>query len=134
MKVKEVHVLNVSPLVHTIYNFVKPFVKEKIYNRVYFHTDGYESLYKYVPKDVLPEEYGGYAGPIAAINGKPNFNPRPIFKKFPAEQWMRKLEGYKDWFMEQESVKADESKRPGKPQSYDDLFGVEGSFRKLAID
>lgn len=67
---KEVHVVNVSPLVDTIVNFVKPFLKEKIKNRIFFHADGYESLYKYVPKEILPEEYGGFAGPIAAINGE----------------------------------------------------------------
>ncbi|KAL0267299.1 UNVERIFIED_CONTAM: hypothetical protein PYX00_009611 [Menopon gallinae] len=118
VKLKEVHVVNVSPLVDTIVNFVKPFIKEKIRNRIFIHTDGFESLYKYVPKEMLPEEFGGLAGPIAEIN----------------EQWLRKLETYKDWFLEQENVKADESKRPGKPKTHDDLFGVEGSFRKLVID
>ncbi|EEB12928.1 protein C20orf121, putative [Pediculus humanus corporis] len=118
VKLKEVHVVNVSPLVDTIVNFVKPFLKEKIKNRIFFHADGYESLYKYVPKEILPEEYGGFAGPIGAIN----------------EQWLKKLESYKDWFIQQEDVKADESKRPGKPKTHDDLFGVEGSFRKLVID
>lgn len=29
-----------------------------------------ESLYEYVPKDILPQEYGGNAGPIDAINSK----------------------------------------------------------------
>jgi hypothetical protein len=34
VKLKEVHVVNVSPLVDTILNIVKPFLKEKIRNRV----------------------------------------------------------------------------------------------------
>lgn len=29
-----------------------------------------ESLYKFVPKDVLPEEYGGTAGKVQAFHGK----------------------------------------------------------------
>jgi hypothetical protein len=53
---------------------------------------------------------------------------------FLAEQWVKKMEGYRGWFKEQESVKADESKRPGKPKTHDDLFGLEGSFRQLVID
>lgn len=70
VKLKEVHVVNVSSLVDTIVNFVKPFLKEKIKNRIFFHADGYESLYKYVPKEMLPQEYGGFAGPIAEMNGR----------------------------------------------------------------
>jgi len=53
---------------------------------------------------------------------------------FFSEQWVKKMEEYRDWFKEQESVKTDESKRPGKPKTHDDLFGLEGSFRQLVID
>jgi hypothetical protein len=34
VKLKEVHVVNVSPIVDTIVNFVKPFLKEKTRERV----------------------------------------------------------------------------------------------------
>jgi hypothetical protein len=44
------------------------------------------------------------------------------------------MEEYRGWFKEQESVITDESRRPGKPKTYDDLFGLEGSFRQLVID
>lgn len=68
VKLKEVHVINVSPLVDTIVNFVKPFLKEKIRNRIYVHGS-LDKLYEYVPREILPEEYGGQAGPIQAIHG-----------------------------------------------------------------
>ena len=32
-----------------------------------FHTAGIESLYDYVPKDMLPEEYGGKAGKLTDL-------------------------------------------------------------------
>lgn len=70
MKLKEVHVVNAHPLVDTIYTWVKPLLKEKIRNRVHIHSDGLESLYKFVPKDVLPEEYGGTAGKSQDFHGK----------------------------------------------------------------
>nr|CAD7409220.1 unnamed protein product [Timema poppensis] len=110
VKLKEVHVVNVSPLVDTIINFAKPFLKEKIRNRIFCHPDGYESLYKYIPQEILPSEYGGYAGPIDVIH----------------REWVKKLDSYTEWFKEQEDIKADESKRPGKPKTHDDLFGLEG--------
>lgn len=61
--------INVSPLVDTIVNFVRPFLKEKIRQRIHFHSN-LESLYKFVPKTMLPTEYGGDAGPVKDINGK----------------------------------------------------------------
>lgn len=69
VKLKEVHVINISPLVDTIVNFVKPFLKEKIRERIHIHSN-LEDLYKFVPKEMLPAEYGGDAGPIKDLNGK----------------------------------------------------------------
>ncbi|XP_055382855.1 alpha-tocopherol transfer protein-like [Condylostylus longicornis] len=117
VKLKEVHVINVSPLVDTILNFVKPFLKEKIRNRIHLHTT-MESLYKMVPRKLLPTEYGGEAGSIIDIG----------------KEWVKKLDDYTEWFAEQENSKANESLRPGAPKTSDDLFGMEGTFRQLSID
>ncbi|CAH0549250.1 unnamed protein product [Brassicogethes aeneus] len=117
VKLKEVHVINVSSFVDTIINWVKPFLKEKIRERIHVHSS-MESLYNHVPKDILPEEYGGDAGKIEDIH----------------EAWIKKLEEYTPWFKAQENFKADESKRPGKSLNYEDLFGLDGSFRQLTID
>lgn len=68
VKLKEVHIVNVSPFVDTIVNFVKPFIKEKIRQRIHFHSD-MESLYKFVPKAMLPTEYGGDSGSIQVLHG-----------------------------------------------------------------
>lgn len=50
------------------------------------------------------------------------------------DAWVKKLEEYKDWFADQEKYKANEALRPGKPTNYDELFGIDGSFRQLVID
>lgn len=68
VKLKEIHVVHVSPLVDSIVNFVKPFLKEKIRNRIFMHSD-IKTLYEYIPREILPTEYGGDAGSIKAING-----------------------------------------------------------------
>lgn len=51
-----------------------------------------------------------------------------------SETWIKKLEENNAWFKEQEAVKTNEALRPGKPKIYDDIFGVDGSFRQLSID
>ncbi|XP_066148906.1 alpha-tocopherol transfer protein-like [Euwallacea fornicatus] len=117
VKLKEVHVVNVSPLVDTIVQFAKPFLKEKIKNRIHLHST-LDTLHEMIPKEILPEEYGGTAGKLQDFH----------------DAWMKKLEEYGPWFKAQEDIKADESKRPGKPTNYDDLFGIDGSFRQLTID
>lgn len=135
VKLKEVHVINISPLVDTIVSFVKPFLKEKIRERIHIHSN-IEDLYKFVPKEMLPSEYGGNAGSIKDLNG--------IFFRFASlrwpineifsEQWRNKMKEYTQWFKEQENSKANESLRPGGARAVDDLFGMDGTFRQLSID
>jgi hypothetical protein len=117
VKIKEVHVVNAGPVVEMIMAVVRPLLKEKLRSRIHLHSR-LESLHQFVPKDLLPEEYGGSAGRLEEVK----------------ENWTMTLEEYGGWFKEQEGVRADETRRPGRPTSYDTLFGVEGSFRQLTID
>lgn len=44
-------------------------------------------------------------------------------------------ENYLEWFKAEDGFRADESRRaPGSGKSSSQLFGMEGSFRKLSID
>ncbi|KAF7993696.1 hypothetical protein HCN44_010291 [Aphidius gifuensis] len=117
VKLKEIHIVNVSPIVDSIVNFVKPFLKEKIRNRIFMHSN-IKTLYEYIPQEILPTEYGGNAGTVKEIN----------------DTWMKKLEDYTPWFKEQETVVSNEALRCGKPKTQDDLFGIDGSFRQLSFD
>ncbi|XP_026333792.1 alpha-tocopherol transfer protein-like [Hyposmocoma kahamanoa] len=117
IKLKEVHIVNTSPIVERFINFVKPFLKEKIRKRIFLHKE-IKDLYQYVPQDMLPEEYGGTSSTMDALQ----------------EQWTKTLITYRDWFISQDPIKVNEDLRPGKPTNYDELFGIDGSFRQLTID
>ncbi|XP_069691387.1 retinol-binding protein pinta-like [Periplaneta americana] len=103
----------------TIFNLFKSFMKEKLKKRVHVHGDSLESLQRQIPKRILPQEYGGDAGPVDKL----------------VDEWKRKLEARRSWFLENEKYKSDEKKRPGgRPKTQEDLFGVDGSFRQLNVD
>lgn len=50
------------------------------------------------------------------------------------DYWKKKVEEYSAWLKEDEQFGTDETKRVGKPRTSEDMFGVEGSFRKLEVD
>ena len=67
----------------------------------------------------MPNEAGGKAGPVDEIR----------------KNCYKELEDHKTWFIEEEATRrVNESLRPGKGKSATDLFGTEGSFKKLNID
>lgn len=86
--------------------------------QTYVHGHDLDSLYKVVPKKLLPAEYGGDAGPIQSI----------------IDDLEKRVIAFRDYYVEDEKFGVDEKKRVGKPKNNESLFGIEGSFRKLAID
>lgn len=50
----------------SLYNYsslIKPFMKKEVMDTLQFHTS-LESLYDYLPRESLPNEFGGTAGNI----------------------------------------------------------------------
>merc|ERR1719510_1794163 len=93
---------------------------EKMQRRMNAHPkgQGYDSLVESLGKDVLPIEYGGKNGPLEEH----------------IDYTLKIFQDNGQWFREVCKYKAEESKRPGKAKTYSDIFGMEGSFRKLNVD
>jgi len=118
MRPKGLNYINTPAAFNTVFDIFKGFMKEKMKKRMYVHGSDLESLHKQIPKDILPKEYGGTNGTVEEIT----------------KYWLEKVDSKRDWLLQDEQYKVDESKRPGKPKTTGDLFGIEGSFRKLQVD
>lgn len=78
-----------------------------------------KSLFKVVPRKVLPEEYGGEALPVQGL----------------IDDLEKRMVAFNDYFIEDEKYGVDESKRIGQQTKYFENFpGINGSFRQLTID
>ncbi|CAH1982463.1 unnamed protein product [Acanthoscelides obtectus] len=117
IRLKSLQYFNIPSFMDKILALMKPFMKKELYDSIQIHTT-MESLYAQVPKDILPQEYGGSCESLKNLHDK--------FLKLMAES--------EDLFKFQETQLADESKRPGKPKSISDVFGMEGTFKKLEVD
>lgn len=58
-RLKALHFVNQSKFFKIAFAVLKPFLKEKLRNRLYFHGKDMTSLHKHVSPDCLPKEYGG---------------------------------------------------------------------------
>ncbi|XP_073979268.1 alpha-tocopherol transfer protein [Rhodnius prolixus] len=114
VRLKQIHVINVSPLLDKTMAVVKPLLKSEVANMLHFHQPGSTSLQDFIPLEILPEEYGGKAGTVSDIK----------------ESWKAKVEKNRDWFLTNPWL-AKNSKRTDKRNV---LNFMEGSFRTLTID
>ncbi|XP_005042226.1 PREDICTED: alpha-tocopherol transfer protein [Ficedula albicollis] len=60
LKVRGIHLINEPLFFHPVFALIKPFLTEKIKQRVYMHGSNYlQSLTEHFPATILPQEYGG---------------------------------------------------------------------------
>ncbi|KAJ2953518.1 hypothetical protein O0L34_g1121 [Tuta absoluta] len=118
VRIKGNHMLNTPSGFETAFTIFKTFIGDKMKKRIHVHNQHFKSLHKMVPKSVLPVEYEGDDGSIEELK----------------DYWKVKVENYREWFINEEEAHSDESKRPGTPKNSSNLWGVEGSFRKLEVD
>lgn len=119
LRIASYHIINAPSYFVTFHNtIVKPFLPEKMKNRVHVYGSDLSGIYKIIPKSLLPKDYGGDGLSIADLG----------------LQHKKKIESYRDWFLEDFQYCTDESKRLESSKRMDDIFGIDGSFRKLNVD
>lgn len=62
--VHQIHIVNCSSLINRVMSIIRPFLKTEVAERIQTHLPNSDTLYKFIPKDILPKEYGGSGGAI----------------------------------------------------------------------
>jgi len=70
IRFREIHIINESYLFDMTYALVKPFLSEKIKNRIRFHGSDLQGLHKNISPSILPRDYGGEQEPFDNIRLK----------------------------------------------------------------
>nr|XP_022904815.1 alpha-tocopherol transfer protein-like [Onthophagus taurus] len=117
IRLKAIHIVNVSPTTEKFLGILKPFIKKELFDMIHLHRTP-EGLHDYINKDDLPNEYGGKLGSFKELH----------------QEMLKNVTENMDFFVQNEKLVADESKRQGKPKNMGDIFGIEGTFKKLDID
>ncbi|XP_043659759.1 alpha-tocopherol transfer protein-like [Drosophila teissieri] len=69
-RLQAMHVINCPSYLDKLISMMSPFLREEVRNMIKYHTEGLDSLYRDVPRDMLPDEYGGKAGSVADLKAR----------------------------------------------------------------
>ncbi|XP_070534837.1 alpha-tocopherol transfer protein-like isoform X2 [Ptychodera flava] len=84
VRIKGVHYVNEPRIFEWLFAIIRPFLKEKLKQRIRIHGSNFSSLHEFIPSSSLPSDYGG---------SLPEFN---------SKEWMDFMMQFDDQFLESE--------------------------------
>ncbi|XP_072934698.1 clavesin-2-like [Epargyreus clarus] len=119
IRLKEVHFLNAPSFMDKLMMMLRPFMKKELLDIIHIHQIGSDTLEKFVPKKALPKESGGEEKDWISLRNES----------------LQLLEDNPEYFKRENLRRVNEALRVGgKPANIENLFGIQGSFKKLDID
>ncbi|XP_023950590.2 clavesin-1 [Bicyclus anynana] len=119
VRLKEVHFINAPSFMDKLMMLLKPFMKKALLDIIHIHEAESPVLYNYIPKEAFPKELGG------------DYKTKKELKD-EIQQW---VEDNKQFYKEENRRRVNESLRPnGQKATIEEIFGIQGSFKKLDID
>ncbi|XP_005189925.2 retinol-binding protein pinta [Musca domestica] len=117
-RVKHIYYLNTSPAAQQFLKALLLFFSEKLKQRITILGQDKKEWIQHIPAAYLPRDFGGENSSCEEA----------------AREYNKIWDSYKEYFKENSQYGTDEKLRQGQPLDLDGLFGVGGSFRKLAVD
>ncbi|KAF5291248.1 hypothetical protein FQR65_LT11426 [Abscondita terminalis] len=120
LRIKNFIGINTPKIVEGLFNNIfRVLCSEKLRNKLVIVTSSnIQLVYDKVDQALFPEECGGQNGSLEEL----------------AKEWKIKVESYRNWFLEDSKKLFDHKIQFDKLKTYNEEFGMEGSFRKLIID
>lgn len=118
VRIKGLHFINIGNVMDLIMSVIKPFMKKELLNVFHTHST-MDTIYKVIPKELFPKDYPGGLAPTIDEQ-----------QRASAEALLANAA----FFSAEEKQVINEQLRPGKPKNAGDIFGIEGTFKKLDLD
>ncbi|XP_073948723.1 alpha-tocopherol transfer protein-like [Choristoneura fumiferana] len=118
VKLKGVHFLNAPGFMDKLLLMLRPFLKKDLLDMLYIHQRDSSSTYDHIPKKAFPKNCGGEYKDFETIK----------------EELIVRLQSNPTFFRDENRRRVNETLRKGKKATVEDLFGIQGSFKKLDID
>jgi hypothetical protein len=58
IRVRQIHIINCGAVIDKVMMLIKPFLSTRNYQMINCHTTGSETLFEFVPRELLPNELG----------------------------------------------------------------------------
>jgi len=96
LRIKGFHCINTPLILKIVVNMCAPIISQKLRKRLHYYTESeLQKIHEFIPISQIPEEYSGEGPSISTVT----------------DMWKKKVESYRDWFIDDAKFCSDETKR-----------------------